>query len=59
MKGRRPDGVRFEMRQAVALDTVMAGLQLLDIVGPAYAYERLVALGYAERLIPGDSKSEQ
>jgi hypothetical protein len=35
---RRPDGVRFQMPQAVALDTVMTGQQLLDIVGPAYAY---------------------
>ncbi len=35
---RRPDGVRFHMPQAVPLDTVMTGPQLVDIVGPAYAY---------------------
>jgi hypothetical protein len=35
---RRPDGVQFHMPQAVRLDTVMTGPQLLDIVGPAYAY---------------------
>jgi hypothetical protein len=34
----RPDGVRFHMPDAVLLDTVMTGAQLLDIVGPAYAY---------------------
>jgi hypothetical protein len=35
---RRPDGVQFHMPDAVLLDTVMTGAQLLDIVGPAYAY---------------------
>jgi hypothetical protein len=35
---RRPDGLRFKMPEAVLLDTVMTGSQLLDIVGPAYAY---------------------
>jgi hypothetical protein len=35
---RRPDGMRFQMPQAVLLDTVMTGPQLLDLVGPAYAY---------------------
>lgn len=35
---RRPDGLRFHMPEAVLLDTVMTGVQLLDIVGPAYAY---------------------
>lgn len=35
---RRPDGLRFHMPEAVLLDTVMTGSQLLDIVGPAYAY---------------------
>lgn len=35
---RRPDGLEFHMPDAVLLDTVMTGAQLLGIVGPAYAY---------------------
>jgi hypothetical protein len=34
----RPDGLHFDMPQAVLLETVMTGQQLLNIVGPAYAY---------------------
>jgi hypothetical protein len=34
----RSDGLRFQMPAAVPLDPVIGGKQLLDIVGPAYAY---------------------
>jgi hypothetical protein len=35
---RRADGIDFDMPTAVLLETVMTGQQLLDIVGPAFAY---------------------
>jgi hypothetical protein len=34
----RPDGLRYEMPGAVPLNPIIGGRQLLNIVGPAYAY---------------------